>query len=278
VATSRSKRPRPRCATTSSSLSGSSSRPSEAKEPAHAAATRDAGRRGPRPGEADSAGARRRRRTARRLPHRRSPRRCSTPARRLGPPEGFTVHPKLKPCSSARRDGPRGRDRLGHRASLLALRSLLMEGTPVRLAGQDSRRGTFVQRTRCSSTSTTPRSGLRCSTSPDQAQVLGLRLAAVGVRRDGLRVRLLGRAARRPRAVGGAVRRLRQRRPDDRRRVHLLLRAEVGPALSVCPAAPPRLRGTRTRPLLGPHRALPHDVCRWSICCAATRWARSTSP
>ena len=29
---------------------------------------------------------------------------------------------------------------------LLALGSLLMEGTPVRLAGQDSQRGTFVQR------------------------------------------------------------------------------------------------------------------------------------
>ena len=58
--------------------------------------------------------------------------------------------------------------------------------------------------------------------------VLGLRLAAVRVRGDGLRVRLLRRASRRPRAVGGAVRRLRQRRPDDHRRVHLAPRSRSG--------------------------------------------------
>ena len=97
---------------------------------------------------------------------------------------------------------------------------------------------------------------------PGPGQVLGLRQPAVRVRRDGLRVRLLGRAARRPRAVGGPVRRLLQRRPDHRRRVHLELGAEVGPALLGRPAPPPRLRGPGARPLLGPDRALPHDVRR----------------
>jgi 2-oxoglutarate dehydrogenase E1 component len=64
----------------------------------------------------------------------------------VSPPEGFTVHPKLQPLLERRAamvtDG--GID-WGF-GELLAFGSLLMEGTPVRLAGQDSRRGTFVQR------------------------------------------------------------------------------------------------------------------------------------
>ncbi|MDQ2756336.1 MAG: multifunctional oxoglutarate decarboxylase/oxoglutarate dehydrogenase thiamine pyrophosphate-binding subunit/dihydrolipoyllysine-residue succinyltransferase subunit [Actinomycetota bacterium] len=61
-------------------------------------------------------------------------------------PDGFTVHPKLKQLLDKRaamvRDG--GID--WAMGELLAFGSLLKEGTPVRLAGQDSRRGTFVQR------------------------------------------------------------------------------------------------------------------------------------
>ncbi len=61
-------------------------------------------------------------------------------------PEGFTVHPKLRQLLEKRagmvRDG--GID--WAMSELLAFGSLLKEGTPVRLAGQDSRRGTFVQR------------------------------------------------------------------------------------------------------------------------------------
>ena len=62
------------------------------------------------------------------------------------PPEGFDVHPKLAKLLETReimaKDG--GID-WGF-GELIAFGSLLMEGTPVRLAGQDSRRGTFVQR------------------------------------------------------------------------------------------------------------------------------------
>lgn len=62
------------------------------------------------------------------------------------PPAGFTVHPKLEQLLAKRelmsREG--GID-WGY-GELLAFGSLLVEGTPVRLAGQDSRRGTFVQR------------------------------------------------------------------------------------------------------------------------------------
>ena len=64
----------------------------------------------------------------------------------VSPPEGFTVHPKLAQLLAKRdrmsRDG--GID-WGY-GEILAFGSLLIEGTPVRLAGQDSRRGTFVQR------------------------------------------------------------------------------------------------------------------------------------
>ncbi|KJK13171.1 alpha-ketoglutarate decarboxylase [Terrabacter sp. 28] len=62
------------------------------------------------------------------------------------PPQGFTIHPKLKQLMDKRaamvHDG--GID--WPMAELLAFGTLLKEGTPVRLAGQDSRRGTFVQR------------------------------------------------------------------------------------------------------------------------------------
>ncbi len=61
-------------------------------------------------------------------------------------PEGFTVHPKVLPQlqrrAAAITDGPID----WGTGEILAFGSLLMDGRPVRLAGQDSRRGTFVQR------------------------------------------------------------------------------------------------------------------------------------
>jgi 2-oxoglutarate dehydrogenase E1 component len=62
------------------------------------------------------------------------------------PPEGFTVHPKLKQLLQKRYDMSREGSVDWAFAELLALGSVLIEGTPVRFAGQDSRRGTFVQR------------------------------------------------------------------------------------------------------------------------------------
>jgi 2-oxoglutarate dehydrogenase E1 component len=62
------------------------------------------------------------------------------------PPEGFTVHPKVMPQlqrrAAAITEGPID----WGTGEILAFGSLLMEGRPVRLAGQDSRRGTFVSR------------------------------------------------------------------------------------------------------------------------------------
>ena len=65
----------------------------------------------------------------------------------LAVPDGFTLHPKL-----ARQLGRRGKDfgadfrvAWGH-GEALAIGSLLEDGIPVRLTGQDSERGTFSQR------------------------------------------------------------------------------------------------------------------------------------
>ena len=61
-------------------------------------------------------------------------------------PDGFHVHPKLKGLLEARAGLPKTRKISHADAELLALGTLLIEGTPVRLSGQDSRRGTFSQR------------------------------------------------------------------------------------------------------------------------------------
>jgi multifunctional 2-oxoglutarate metabolism enzyme len=62
------------------------------------------------------------------------------------PPEGFTVHPKLQQLLERREAMTReGGIDWGY-GEILAFGTLLQEGVPVRLAGQDARRGTFVQR------------------------------------------------------------------------------------------------------------------------------------
>ena len=65
----------------------------------------------------------------------------------LSRPEGFTVHPKLRKQLERRRAamGPEGGIDWAH-AEVLALASLLTEGVPIRLTGQDTERGTFSQR------------------------------------------------------------------------------------------------------------------------------------
>ncbi|NMM83389.1 alpha-ketoglutarate decarboxylase [Rhodococcus sp. SRB_17] len=61
-------------------------------------------------------------------------------------PEGFTTHPRVKPVAEKRRE----MSREGHVdwafAELLAFGSLAEQGALIRLAGQDSKRGTFTQR------------------------------------------------------------------------------------------------------------------------------------
>jgi len=78
-------------------------------------------------------------------------------------PEGFTPHRKLYDPESAKRDGQASSERKTHFdrladmfhgtekadwgfGEMLAFGSLLLEKTPIRLTGQDSRRGTFTHR------------------------------------------------------------------------------------------------------------------------------------
>jgi 2-oxoglutarate decarboxylase len=65
----------------------------------------------------------------------------------LQTPQGFTVNPKLKKQLERRREtvGPGGGIEWAQ-AEALALASLLCEGVPIRLTGQDTERGTFSQR------------------------------------------------------------------------------------------------------------------------------------
>ncbi len=61
-------------------------------------------------------------------------------------PEGFTVHPKVLPQLERRADMIRKGPMDWATAEAVAIGSLLMEGRPVRISGQDTRRGTFSQR------------------------------------------------------------------------------------------------------------------------------------
>jgi 2-oxoglutarate decarboxylase len=63
-------------------------------------------------------------------------------------PEGFTVHPKLVKQLERRREalGEQAHTIDWAHAEALAFASLLTEGTPIRLTGQDTERGTFSQR------------------------------------------------------------------------------------------------------------------------------------
>jgi 2-oxoglutarate dehydrogenase E1 component len=67
----------------------------------------------------------------------------------LSVPDGFTIHPKLVRQLEQRRevfDGSDGGGMVWAHAEALAYASLLTEGIPIRLTGQDTERGTFSQR------------------------------------------------------------------------------------------------------------------------------------
>ena len=62
-------------------------------------------------------------------------------------PEGFAIHPKVKRLLEQRLEMGRGSRPVDYgMAEALAFATLLLEGIPVRLTGQDTRRGTFNQR------------------------------------------------------------------------------------------------------------------------------------
>jgi len=126
-------------------------------------------------------------------------------------PEGFTLHPKLH-RQFERRDALFGSGMVDWAiAEAMAMGSLLAEGTPVRLTGQDSRRGTFSH---------------RHST-------------------------LLDHASRGACHVGGPVRRLRQRCPDRDRPVHRQRRRQVEATQRPRHAVAPRPRRAGSGTLIG---------------------------
>ena len=62
-------------------------------------------------------------------------------------PRDFHIHPKIKKLLEQRREMGRGQRLFDYgMAEALAFGSLVLQGTPVRLSGQDSQRGTFNQR------------------------------------------------------------------------------------------------------------------------------------
>jgi 2-oxoglutarate dehydrogenase E1 component len=62
-------------------------------------------------------------------------------------PDGFSVHPKINKLLQQRAEMAAGKRRVDWgMAEALAFGSLVTEGIPIRLTGQDSRRGTFNQR------------------------------------------------------------------------------------------------------------------------------------
>ena len=177
-------------------------------------------------------------------------------------PEGFTVHPKLVKQLDRRREAlagdPHERDIDWAHAEALAFASLLTEGTPVRLTGQDTERGTFSQRHMVLHDAKNGQTVCPIQNLPDADAPLELHNSPLSeLACLGLRVRLQPGGTRDARAVGGPVRRLRQLRPGDHRPVHRLGARQVGPDLTPDAAATPRLRGLRPRALLGTSGALP---------------------
>ena len=176
-------------------------------------------------------------------------------------PEGFTVHPRLAP-QLQRRAQMVEQDAIDWAmGETLAIGSLLTEGRAVRLAGQDSRRGTFGQRhavivDRVTGWQYKPLK--RCYDNGGKLYVYDSLLsefAAMGFE--------YGYSVARPDALVLWEAQFGDFANGAQTIIDEFIasgRAEVGPALVRGPAAPPRLRGPGPGPLLGPRRAVPPAV------------------
>ena len=173
-------------------------------------------------------------------------------------PEGFEGNAKLLKQLERRREAFREGGIDWGQAEALALGSLLTEGIPIRLSGQDTERGTFSHRHAMLHDQRTGETHASIQHLPDAAAVdRDLQLAAVRIRVPRLRVRLRSCGSRRARDLGGAVRRLRQRRPDRRRPVPRRRAVQVGADGAADAAPTARVRGERPRALEREARALP---------------------
>ena len=151
-------------------------------------------------------------------------------------------------------------------AEHLAFGTLLAEGFPVRLSGQDSERGTFSQRHAVLIDQETERRWTPLKhVANDQArfEVINSMLSEEAVL--GFEY---GYSLAEPNAlvtVGGAVRRLRQRRAGRVRSVHLVGRAQVAAHVGPRVPAAARLRGPGAGAFIGASRALPAVVRRGQL-------------
>ena len=85
-------------------------------------------------------------------------------------PDSFTMHPKLERILGQRAKAFAADQVDWALAEALAFGTLLQEGTPVRIAGQDTPGHVQPAATRCSSTSTTSTSTRRSRTSPPKTR------------------------------------------------------------------------------------------------------------
>ncbi len=208
---------------------------------------------------------RRRRSPARRRPggHRGADGDARARGRRVDPcPGRLRGEPQAPaPAHRTRRDARQGRDRLGvGRGAGVRLARARGHTGATRGPGHSAR---HVQPASRRARRPGHRARVRTARAPVRrpGAVHALRHRAVGVRRARVRVRLLDQL-RHIGVLGGAVRRLRQRRAGGHRPVHLHRRRQVGPAKQPGDAPPPRPRRSGARALQRAHRALPHALGR----------------
>ncbi len=167
-------------------------------------------------------------------------------------PEGFAIHPKLERQFSKRGElFEAGKIDWGF-GEALAFGTLLAEGTPVRITGQDCAARHVLAPPRGALRPADGRRVHPAQPHPGRAgRAARLRLVALRIRRVRLRVRLLGGPPGGARDLGGAVWRLRERRADHLRPVSRRRARPSGGrrrASCCCCRTATKARGPSTRP------------------------------
>ncbi len=159
-------------------------------------------------------------------------------------PAGFHIHPKVKKLLEQRLEMARGKRPLDFgMAEALAFGSLLKQGVPVRLTGQDSRRGTFNQRHAALIDIETEEEFVpleHLAQGDAWCEIYNSTLSEAAVL--GIRIRVQPRFSGGAGALGSAVRRFCQRRADHHRPVRGGGRRQMEFALGRGAAAAARIR------------------------------------
>ena len=209
-------------------------------------------------------------------------------------PAGFGLNPKMVQQLARRAKMAEGALPLDWgTAEALAFGSLVLEGTPVRVSGQDSSRGTFSHRHAVFHDTATGETWTPLATlDPKQAHFEACDSPLSEFAVHGFRLRLQRGVARGARPLGGPVRRLRERRPGHRGSVHRLGRGQVAPdalawGCSCRTARKGRGPSIRARASSATSSSAPTGTCRsatrrtrrsTSISCAGRCASRSRSP